>query len=204
MFYRVFIHIVFGLMSPAFGWYLAEYNNAETYNVVFIVLMFSVLGGLTNLLAVPFINVIFRWQYKIFWTNYVHRDQLPRYEDSESFNRSVYNFFENLAALDGFRAYKINYDDFYNLHATLIITLFRVNHNIDVINKFTPSKLKSEFNLFPSTLFKSKLSNIRMKEIKEEMKPKPTKAIDTQDIKVVPKVDHLAEDLLGNSNELYK
>lgn len=204
MFYRVFIHIVFGLMSPAFGWYLAEYNNAETYNVVFIVLLFSLLGGVTNLLAVPFINVIFRWQYKIFWTNYIHRDQLPRYEDSESFNRSVYNFFVNLAALDGFRAYKINYDDFYNLHATLIITLFRVNNNIDVINKFTPSELKSEFNLFPSMIFRSKLSKQRLNEIKEEMKPKPARFSDIQDTKALPKVDHLSEDLLGNSNELYK
>lgn len=204
MFYRVFIHIVFGLMSPAFGWYLAEYNNAETYNVVFIVLLFSLLGCLTNLLAVPFINVIFRWQYKIFWTNYVHRDQLPRYEDSESFNRAVYNFFENLAALDGFRAYKINYDDFYNLHATLIITLLRMNNNIDIVNKFTPSELKSEFNLFPSMIFKSKLSKQRLNEIKEEMKPKPARFIDIQDTKALPKVDHLSEDLLGNSNELYK
>lgn len=190
MFLRILIHILFGALPVAIINYLVT-PQATTEDIVMLNFLAFFLAIPCNFLAMPFINMIFRFQYKKFLNNYVHRKKLSRYSGSEQFHINLYYFTHEMSALDDFNSYELSYD-YYNLQAVLIIPLIRMNSNIDIINNVEFDELKRYFNIFPTGLKRNALGKKNFKELKQKVQGK----FDKEQNNKHKSVDHLSQDLM--------
>ena len=197
MFLRILFHILFGALPVAIINYLVT-PQATTEDIVMLNLLAFILAIPCNFLAIPFINMIFRFQYKKFLNNYEHRNKLPRYSGSKQFHINLYNFTHEMSALDDFNSYEFSYDDYYNLQAVLIIPLIRMNSNMDIINNVQIEELRRYFNIFPTGFSRNALGKKHFKELKQKVQDKFDKERVTEIVTYNKhkSVDHLSQDLM--------
>lgn len=198
MYQRVLMHILFGLI-PFIVINSLITETASSDAIVMLNFLALILAIGSNFLAMPFINLVFRYQYKRFWNNYEFRNNLPRYNGNDNFHQNLYRFFGEMSSLDDLKSYKVGYSDWFNLQAVLIIPLIRMNSNMKIINNVHFDELKRSFNIFPSSLTMNTLSKKNFKAIKDQVDAKFNKeqvkeTVKNIDLKNI--VDHLNQDLM--------
>lgn len=197
MFIRILMHILFGVL-PILVINLLVTPQATSDDIVMLnFLAFSLAIG-SNFLAIPFIIMVFKFQYKKFLNNYVYRNKLPKYSNNKQFHINLYNFFSEMSALDEFNSYEFGYDDYLNLKSSLIIPLIRMNSNINIINEVPFDELKRYFNIFPTGLTRNTLGKKNFKEMKEKVQYKLDKEQVSEMVHKNKSVDHLGQDLMEN------
>lgn len=195
MFLRLFMHFIFGLLPfLTIPFWISPDANGLDWMACILFMTIIALGS--NFLAMPFINILFRMQYKKFWMNYKHRKELCAYSDDMGFYRSMHDFMQDFAGLDSWYEYysKMSY---HNMQADCLIPLIRMNSNISLLNKMEFKELKNNsFNMLPNSFMRGVASKELYAEKKEKYQPK----IQTKnEIKEPPRkvvVDHLNQDLM--------
>lgn len=195
MIQRVFLHFLFASIPFLILWVFIS-PDADEADIVMLMTLCFLTAMVTNLLALPFIQLTFSVLYKSFYNNYNDRSELMRYSNKETFDRKVYELFMNMSSLDEYNSYD---HENYNLKADLLIPLLRVNFNMKLINKLGLNRLKQEFNIFPNSVIKSSISRKALKSLYAEINVKeaPPAVINTTEQKVVVQLkDHLNDNIL--------